>query len=107
MGTALGDFTAYTLHLGYFPSALIFGAVVIVAAVAYRFLRWNAILSFWFAYVMTRPLGASIADGLAKPHRASGAAIGDGPVVLVLSILIVVMVAYLAITKTDVQQSTT
>jgi uncharacterized membrane-anchored protein len=88
MGTALGDFTAYTLHLGYFPSALIFAAIVPIAAAGYRWLRWNAILSFWFAYVMTRPLGASIADGLAKPHRSSGIGIGDGPVVFVLGALI-------------------
>jgi uncharacterized membrane-anchored protein len=107
MGTALGDFTAYTLHLGYFPSAFIFAAVIVLVALGYRLMRWNAILSFWFAYVVTRPLGASIADGLAKPHHVSGAGIGDGPVVLVLSVLIVVLVAYLAITKTDVQQSTT
>jgi uncharacterized membrane-anchored protein len=105
MGTALGDFTAYTLHLGYFPSALLFAAIVPIAAVGYRWLRWNAILSFWFAYVMTRPLGASIADGLAKPHRSSGVGIGDGPVVFVLGALIVGLVAYLAITKADVQQA--
>ena len=68
MGTALGDFTAYTLHLGYFPSAALFAAIIVVPAVGYRWLRWNAIVSFWFAYVITRPLGASIADGLAKPQ---------------------------------------
>jgi uncharacterized membrane-anchored protein len=105
MGTALGDFTAYTLHLGYFPSAAIFAGIIAVGVVGYRWLRWNAILAFWFAYVMTRPLGASIADGLAKPHRASGLGIGDGPVVLVLGALIVALVAYLAITKADVQQA--
>jgi uncharacterized membrane-anchored protein len=104
MGTALGDFTAYTLHLGYFPSAVLFAAAIVVPAVGFRWLRWNAILSFWFAYVLTRPLGASIADGLAKPTHSSGLGIGDGPVELVLVALIVAMVAYLATTKADVQQ---
>ena len=106
-GTALGDFTAYTLHLGFFPSALIFAAVIVIPAFGFRFLRWNPILSFWFAYVITRPLGASIADGLAKSRRSSGLGIGDGPVVFVLGALIVAMVAYLAISKADIQQSPT
>jgi uncharacterized membrane-anchored protein len=104
MGTAIGDFTAYTLKLGYFPSTVIFVAVIIIPAVGFRWVHWNAILAFWFAYVVTRPIGASIADGLAKPKPVSGAGLGDGPVVLVLGILIVVLVAYLSITKTDVQR---
>lgn len=104
MGTALGDLTAYTLHLGFFPSAILFGGVIVIPAIGYRFLRWNAVLCFWFAYVITRPLGASIADGLAKPRRSSGVGLGDGPVVLALGALITGMVAYLAITRADVQQ---
>jgi uncharacterized membrane-anchored protein len=103
MGTALGDFTAYTLHLGYFPSAAIFAAIIIVPAVGYRWLHWNAVASFWFAYVITRPLGASIADGLAKPKSVSGLGLGNGPVELVLGVLIVALVAYLAISRVDVQ----
>jgi uncharacterized membrane-anchored protein len=103
MGTALGDFTAYTLNLGYFTSAAIFATVLIVPAVGYRWWRWNPVFSFWFAYVMTRPFGASIADGLAKPRAVSGLGWGDGPVVLALGALIVAMVGYLAWTKRDVQ----
>lgn len=103
MGTALGDFTAYTLHMGYFPSAALFAGMIAIPAIGYRWLRWNAIACFWFAYVITRPLGASIADGLAKPKSASGRGIGNGPVMFVLSILIIVLVAYLAIAKADVQ----
>jgi uncharacterized membrane-anchored protein len=102
MGTALGDFTAYTLHLGYFPSAFIFAAIIVIPAVGYRWLRWNAVFSFWFAYVITRPLGASIADGIGKPKNVSGLGLGVGWVVLAIGSLIVGMVAYLAITATDV-----
>jgi uncharacterized membrane-anchored protein len=105
MGTALGDFTASTLHLGYFPSAVLFAAIMVIPAAGYRVLRWNAVLSFWFAYVITRPLGASIADGLGKPKNSSGLGLGDGPVALVFGALIVVMVTYLAITGADVQRS--
>jgi uncharacterized membrane-anchored protein len=103
MGTALGDFTAYTLHLGYFPSALLFGALITIPAIGYRLLRWNAIACFWFAYVVTRPLGASIADGLAKPKVDSGLGIGNGPVMVLFGTLIVAFVAYLTVTKADVQ----
>lgn len=103
MGTALGDFTAYTLHLGYFPSAALFAVILAIPALGYRLFGWNSIFAFWFAYVMTRPLGASVADGLAKPRTVSGLGWGDGPVVLGLGALIVVLVAYLAHTKTDVQ----
>ena len=105
MGTALGDFTAYSLHLGYFPSAIVFAAFIILPIVGYRWLRWNAVFAFWFAYVVTRPLGASIADGLGKPTSLSGLGLGNGRVALGLGVLIIVGVAYLARTKVDVQDA--
>ena len=103
MGTALGDFTAYTLHLGYFPSAILFAGIITIPAIGYRWLRWNAVFAFWFAYVITRPLGASIADGLAKPKASGGLGLGDGFVVVVVGALIIVSVGYLTLTKADVQ----
>jgi uncharacterized membrane-anchored protein len=103
MGTALGDFTAATLRLGYFASAAVFAVLIVLPAIGYRWLRWSPILSFWFAYLLTRPLGASIADGLGKPRSASGLGLGDGPVALVLCVLILVLVGYLAVTRTDAQ----
>ena len=103
MGTAVGDFTAYTLKLGYFPSALLFMGLIAIPAAGYRWLRWNPVLSFWWAYVMTRPLGASIADGLGKSKHSSGLGYGDGKVTVVFAVLIVVMVGYLAATKRDLQ----
>jgi len=107
MGTALGDFTATTLKLGYFPSAALFAAFILVPLLGWRLLRWNPVVCFWSAYVVTRPLGASIADGLAKPKDASGMGFGDGPVAAVFVGLIVLLVAYLAVTKADVQRSAT
>lgn len=103
MGTALGDLTAVTFHLGYSYSALLFAAVMVIPISGYRWFGWNAILSFWFAYVMTRPLGASIADWLGKPAKSSGLGWGDGRVSVVLTIVIAVLVGYLAVTKDDVQ----
>jgi uncharacterized membrane-anchored protein len=104
MGTALGDFTANTLDLGYFPSAALFAVLILIPLVGWRLLRWNPVACFWAAYVVTRPLGASIADGLGKPKNVSGLGFGDGPVAGVLAVLIVVLVAYLAVTKKDVQR---
>jgi uncharacterized membrane-anchored protein len=106
MGTALGDFTANTLDLGYWKSAAIFAALILVPVFGYRVLRWSPVFSFWFAYVLTRPLGASVADGLGKPKVNGGLGYGDGPVMLAFGALIVLMVVYLSITKIDVQPPT-
>lgn len=103
MGTALGDFTAYTLHMGYWPSALLFAAVIAVPAIGFAVLRTHAIALFWFAYIVTRPLGASSADGLGKPTSVSGLGLGDGWVAVALGVLIAALVAYLAVTGADVQ----
>jgi uncharacterized membrane-anchored protein len=105
MGTALGDFTASTLGLGYFPSAALFAALIAIPAIGYRWLRWNAVLCFWLAYVATRPLGASIADGLGKPKPLTGLGLGDGLVAVVFAAVIAGVVAYLAVSKADVQTS--
>jgi len=107
MGTALGDFTSITLNLGYWPSALIFGGLILIPAIGYRWLAWNPIACFWIAYVLTRPLGASIADGLGKPPRDHGLGLGAGPVAGAFAFLIVLGVAYLSVTRRDVQPEPT
>jgi uncharacterized membrane-anchored protein len=63
----------------------------------------NAIAAFWFAYIVTRPLGASFADWFSKRHAVGGLALGDGTVSAVLSVVIVGLVAYLTVTRRDVQ----
>jgi uncharacterized membrane-anchored protein len=103
LGTAAGDLTAVTFHLGYLLSAVLFAAVILIPATGYRWLRWNAIFSFWFAYVITRPLGASVADWLGKPRESRGLGWGEGPVSLAFTGLIVLGVAYLAVTGKDLQ----
>lgn len=107
MGTALGDFTSITVRMGYFPSAILFGALILIPAVGYRWLRWNPIACFWIAYVLTRPLGASIADGLGKPRRDHGLGLGAGPVAGAFAALMVLGVWYLSLTRSDVQPETT
>jgi uncharacterized membrane-anchored protein len=103
MGTAVGDLTAVTLHLGYLASGLLFAAVIAVPALGYWRLGWNPILCFWLAYVATRPLGASFADWMGKPHSAGGLGWGDGTVALVLTFAIACLVAFLTVTNVDVQ----
>ena len=63
LGTAAGDLIAYTLHLGFFSAGLVFVALIAVPAVAYRSGLLGAVAAFWFAYIVTRPLGASFAEG--------------------------------------------
>jgi uncharacterized membrane-anchored protein len=103
LGTAAGDMTAVTMHLGYFSSGLLFAVVIAIPALAYRLVGLNAILAFWLAYVVTRPLGASFADWMAKARNLGGLALGDALVSLGLTILIVGFVGYLSITGRDVQ----
>jgi uncharacterized membrane-anchored protein len=105
MGTALGDLTATTLHLGYFDSMILFAGIICIPAIGFRWFHWNPILSFWFAYVVTRPLGASFADWVGKPTDVSGLGWGDGRVSLVLTATIFCLVAYLAVTHRDVQKA--
>ncbi|HEX3781473.1 MAG TPA: hypothetical protein VHX38_17575 [Pseudonocardiaceae bacterium] len=104
LGTATGDLTATTLHLGYLGSIVLFAVIILIPAAGFRWLRWNSIFSFWFAYVVTRPLGASVADWLGKPTSVGGRGVGDGTVSVVLAVLIIGLVAFLTVTRRDVQR---
>jgi uncharacterized membrane-anchored protein len=96
LGTAAGDLTASTFHLGYFGSILLFAVLFAIPAVGYRFFSWDPVFAFWFAYVITRPLGASIADWLGKPYLG-GLGLGDAQVALVMIAIFLVLVAYIAV----------
>lgn len=103
MGTATGDMTAKTLNLGYLASGIWFSIAFAAVAVAHWKFRLNPILAFWVAYVLTRPVGASFADYIAFPHSVGGLGVGHGPVALVLTAMIVILVGYLAVTRKDVE----
>ena len=103
LGTAAGDLMATTAGLGYFGAGVLFACLMAVPLLAWRFLGLNAVVAFWAAYVVTRPLGASIADWLGKPMSVGGRGYGDGVVGGVLAVLLVAVVAYLATTKADVR----
>jgi uncharacterized membrane-anchored protein len=103
LGTALGDYTAIALKLGYLASGVYFGILILVPAIAWWKFRMNSILAFWFAYVLTRPLGASFADYLSKPRLLSGAGFGDGATFAVFTLVVGALVLYLTVAQPDTQ----
>ncbi len=105
LGTAAGDMTATTLHLGYLVSGMAFTVLIAVPAVAHRWLGLNAIVAFWFAYILTRPLGASYADWLGVSHARGGLNLGSGAVSIGSTVLIVIAVAVLSRSGQTRQQS--
>lgn len=106
LGTAAGDLLAETMKVGYLPSAGIFAGLILLTWLAYTFLRLNAVLSFWIAYILTRPLGASIGDYLSQDTKDGG--LGLGPVITSAIFLTAILatVIYLTVTKKDVIRST-
>ena len=102
LGTAAGDLTAKVVGLGYLGSGVMFAVVIAIPYVGYRWFGLNPIVGFWFAYIVTRPLGASFADWLAWPPSVGGLGFGHGIVSLVSSVIIIGLVGYMAATGKDV-----
>jgi uncharacterized membrane-anchored protein len=100
LGTAAGDLTASTFNLGYLYSGILFGILFAIPAIAYLVFGFNEIFAFWFAYIITRPLGASFADWFGK-SALGGLGFGDAKVTIILTIIIVIFVAYVAISGVD------
>ncbi len=103
LGTALGDFTASVLGLGYLASGITFAVIIMIPAVAWSRFGLNAIAAFWFAYVVTRPLGASFADYFGRAKSLSGLGFGSGRTAVIVAIAVAVLVGYLAVTRRDIQ----
>ncbi len=116
LGTATGDLTATAFGWGFLPSGLIFTGIILAIALAFflakailgpehRYLIGTSIFAFWLAYVDTRPLGASFADWMDKPHLMGGLAWGDGPVCILLLVPLIILVGYLQITHRQPEES--
>jgi len=101
LGTAVGDLSAFTLRLGYLASAVVYAALIAVPAVGWWRFGLHPVVAFWSAYVLTRPLGASLADWLGKPIGRSGLGLGDGTVTLVAAVIIAALVTWTAKTRPD------
>jgi uncharacterized membrane-anchored protein len=103
LGTAAGDWTAVSLHLGFLGSGVLFAVAIAVPALAHRFAGLNPVLAFWTAYVITRPLGASFSDWIAVPASRGGLDVGTGLVSVVELAVFVVLVVVLSVRKRDVE----
>ena len=101
LGTATGDLMAEVLGLGYLVTGLIVASLIAVMAVGWR-VGLNPVLAFWFIYVLTRPLGASIGDYLSQPSDLGGLGLGATVTSLIFTAGIVVIVVYLSVTRADV-----
>ena len=105
LGTSVGDYLSETLELGYLAALGIFAGAIAVIAVLHFGLRMNAILSFWLAYILTRPLGASIGDYLAQPTEEGGLGLGTNLTSFIFLGAILALVIFLAVSKRDVIRS--
>ncbi|GFE69128.1 hypothetical protein [Chroococcus sp. FPU101] len=96
LGTATGDLLAEALKLGYTQSALVFGSLIAVITLSYYYLRINAVLAFWLAYILTRPLGASVGDLLSQPTTSGGLGWGTVNTSMLFLSLITSLIIYLS-----------
>ena len=104
LGTAMGDMTAATFGWGYLLSGIIFGILFILPIIGYKFLKLNEVMTFWLAYIITRPFGASFADWFGRTPNLGGIGFGTGKTSLVLIILIIIFITYLSITRSDTKK---
>jgi uncharacterized membrane-anchored protein len=107
LGTAAGDLIAERLAVGYWKSALIFGAAIALIALAHYRLRLNAVLAFWLAYILTRPLGASIGDYVSQTRADGGLGLGTTGTSVLFLATILALVVYLTVTRRDVIPTST
>jgi len=101
LGTSAGDLVAEKAGLGYGPSVLLFAGAIALVAFGHFALKANAVLAFWVAYILTRPLGASIGDLMSQPKSAGGLGLGTTGTSLIFLATILALVVYLTITKRD------
>jgi uncharacterized membrane-anchored protein len=103
LGTAAGDMTATTLNLGFFHSILLFSAVMLIPLIGWWRFNWNPIFAFWFAYIDTRPIGASFSDWFSKAHKITGLNFGDGHTAAAALIVFVALVTWTTLSGHGIQ----
>jgi uncharacterized membrane-anchored protein len=104
LGTAAGDLAAERLALGYFLSFVLFGALIGLVALCHYRLGLGAVTAFWLAYILTRPLGASLGDFLSQPRASGGLGLGTTVTSFIFLAAIVAVVAFLTVTRRDVTE---
>jgi len=101
LGTSAGDLLAEASGLGYAAAALVFAGMIALTAAAYYLLRIDGVLAFWIAYILTRPLGASLGDLLSQAQKDGGLGLGTTTTSAIFLIAIVALVLYLTVTRSD------
>jgi uncharacterized membrane-anchored protein len=102
LGTAAGDLMAEKFDLGYAVSIAIFGGMIAAVGIAHYVFNVNAVLTFWLAYILTRPLGASIGDEMSQnSHKYGGLGLGTTGTSYIFLGCILALVGYLSITRRD------
>ncbi|WP_405883029.1 MULTISPECIES: hypothetical protein [unclassified Streptomyces] len=104
LGTAAGDLVSERIDLGYWLSAVLFAMAIAAVAIAHFALDLDAVWSFWIAYILTRPLGASIGDYLSQPTSNGGLALGAVVTSALFLAVILGLVTYLSVTRRDVAE---
>ncbi|MFI0729642.1 hypothetical protein ACH4S9_11505 [Streptomyces sp. NPDC021225] len=102
LGTAAGDLVSERMSLGYWLAAVLFALAIAAVAVAHFALGLDAVWSFWIAYILTRPLGASIGDYLSQPTGDGGLGLGTVITSALFLAVILGLVVYLGVTRRDV-----
>ncbi len=103
LGTAAGDMTATFFNLGFFASAMLFIGIMLIPAIGWWKFNMNPVFAFWFAYIDTRPIGASFSDWISKPHNITGLDFGDGRLSAAALVVFLVLVAYATMTEHGIQ----
>ncbi|KJD45805.1 membrane protein [Paenibacillus terrae] len=103
LGTAAGDLISEGLDLGYWRSAFMFASLIGIVTIAYYGFKFNAVWSFWMAYIVTRPLGASLGDYLSQSHADGGLGLGTAGTSVIFLVTILTLVIYLA--KSGIDQT--
>ncbi|MGC0416460.1 hypothetical protein [Embleya sp. AB8] len=101
LGTAAGDLVAEQLDVGYWKSALLFAGVIALVAAAHYLAKLDAVWSFWLAYILTRPLGASLGDYLSQDPDEGGLGLGTVVTSVLFLATILLLVGYLTVTRAD------
>lgn len=99
LGTAAGDLVSEGMNVGYENSLFLFGGLIAATALAYYVFNANAVLTFWIAYILTRPLGASLGDLLSQPHANGGLGLGATDTNYIFLITIIGLVGYLTLVQ--------
>jgi uncharacterized membrane-anchored protein len=104
LGTALGDFTASDTGLGFVRGAVLFAGLIALVAAAHYFTKISGAVLFWAAYILTRPLGATLGDTLTKPHTDGGLALGRITSSLVIAAAMIILISVTSLSKRDQNQ---